>query len=109
MERRISMSKENNEKIITETIHLFKILSDKTRLSIILLVKEKEMNVSEISQALNMEQSAVSHQLSVLREARLVKSRREKRSVFYSPDDHHIYDILNQMIDHVLEKECGHD
>lgn len=96
-----------NQKIIDQTVDLFKVLSDKTRLSIILLVKEKEMNVSEISQALNMEQSAVSHQLSVLRKARLLKGRREKRSVFYSPDDQHVYDILNQVIEHVLEEDCN--
>lgn len=100
------MTELDNEQIIDKTINLFKVLSDRTRLSIVLLIKEKEMNVSEISRALNMEQSAVSHQLSVLRSARLVKSRREKRSVFYCPDDQHVYDILNQVTKHVLEDNC---
>ncbi|BAM48287.1 MAG: winged helix-turn-helix transcriptional regulator [Amphibacillus sp.] len=97
-----------DEQTIEKTIRLFKMLSDKTRLSIMLLIKEQEMNVSEISRALNMEQSAISHQLSALRSERLVKSRREKRSVFYSPNDQHVYDILTQVIDHALEDDCNH-
>lgn len=100
------MSQLPSDQTIASTIKLFKMLSDKTRLSILLLIKEKEMNVSEISHALNMEQSAVSHQLGALRSARLVKSRREKRSIYYTPDDQHVYDILNQVIDHALEEEC---
>lgn len=101
------MSHLPNDKTIAKSIQFFKMLSDKTRLSILLLIKETEMNVSEISKTLNMEQSAVSHQLGVLRSERLVKSRREKRSVYYSPDDQHVYDILNQVIDHALEDDCN--
>jgi len=95
-----------NDQTIDKSLRLFKMLSDKTRLSILLLIKENEMNVSEISKALAMEQSAVSHQLGVLRAERLVKRRRDKRSVYYSPDDQHVYDILNQVIDHALEDNC---
>lgn len=93
-----------DERIIEQTTSLFKVLSDRTRLTILFLIKEQEMNVSQIGDALEMEQSAISHQLSILRKARLVKSRREKRSVYYSPDDHHVYDILDQVVAHIKEE-----
>lgn len=89
---------------IRRVTELFKILSDKTRFSILALLKDKEMNVTEIAEALNMEQSAVSHQLTILKRARLVKSRREKRSKYYRPDDAHVYEIIQQVIDHVNEE-----
>ncbi|HEY8436719.1 MAG TPA: metalloregulator ArsR/SmtB family transcription factor [Haloplasmataceae bacterium] len=82
---------------------LFKVLSDTTRVSILALLKDQELSVTEIAEALGMEQSAVSHQLAILKNARLVTFRREKRSKYYRPDDAHIYEIIQQVIDHVNE------
>lgn len=82
---------------------LFKVLSDTTRVSILALLKDQELSVTQIAEALGMEQSAVSHQLAILKNARLVTFRREKRSKYYRPDDAHIYEIIQQVIDHVNE------
>ena len=82
---------------------LFKVLSDTTRVSILALWKDQELSVTQIAEALGMEQSAVSHQLAILKNARLVTFRREKRSKYYRPDDAHIYEIIQQVIDHVNE------
>lgn len=105
MNRGFYMTERLDAERIAKITQFFKLLGDKTRLSIVLLVKEKEMNVSEISEALGMEQSAVSHQLATLKKARLVKGRREKRSIYYSPDDDHVYQILDQVIEHIIEEE----
>lgn len=86
---------------IKKVSQLFKVLSDPTRLKILLLLKEQELNVTSISMEIAMEQSAVSHQLKLLRENRLVKSRREGKTIFYALDDHHVIDILNQTFEHV--------
>ncbi|WP_159721352.1 ArsR/SmtB family transcription factor [Enterococcus sp. CSURQ0835] len=80
---------------------LFKILGDPTRLRILLFLEKGERNVSAISEALTMEQSAVSHQLKLLRDNRLVKARRDGKAMLYSLDDHHVLDILEQTFEHV--------
>ncbi len=91
---------------IQEISQFFKVMSDKTRLSILYLLKENERNVTEIVEAMNMEQSAVSHQLRILKDARLVRSRRQGKSRIYHLDDEHIFDILNQVLEHIRER--GH-
>ena len=73
---------------------LFKVLSDPTRLNILLLFKRWRKNVTSISQSVQMEQSAVSHQLRLLRENHVVKSRREGKTILYSLDDFHVLDIF---------------
>lgn len=80
---------------------LFKVLSDPTRLRILLYLKQGERNVSSISENLAMEQSAVSHQLKLLRDNRLVKARQDGKAMLYSLDDHHVLDILDQTFRHV--------
>lgn len=90
---------------ILEISQFFKVMSDKTRLSILYLLKEKEQNVTEIVEAINMEQSAVSHQLRILKDSRLVRSRREGKSMIYQLDDEHIFDILDQVLEHIRERE----
>ena len=82
----------------------FKVISDSTRLSILYLLKEKERNVSDIVEILGMEQSAISHQLRTLKDSRLVRSRREGKSMIYQLDDEHIFDILNQVRIHINER-----
>lgn len=96
---------ELQKEAIKEAAGIFKLLSDPTRVSILYLLEEKEMNVGSITKALEMEQSAISHQLQLLRSARLVKARREGRSVYYSQDDEHVYQLMNQLFNHILEKE----
>ncbi|EFK77156.1 HTH-type transcriptional repressor CzrA [Enterococcus faecalis TUSoD Ef11] len=86
---------------IKQVSQLYKVLSDPTRLRILLLLKEGEHNVTAISEQLRMEQSAVSHQLKLLRDSRVVKARREGKTIFYTLDDHHVIDILNQTFEHI--------
>lgn len=86
----------------------FKIISDSTRLSILYLLKRNERNVSEIVEEMGMEQSAISHQLRILKNSRLVRSHREGKTMIYQLDDDHIFDILKQVRTHINERE-NHD
>lgn len=86
---------------VEKVSQLFKMLSDPTRLKILLYLKDGEQNVTAITQAVEMEQSAVSHQLRLLRENHVVKSYREGKAILYSLDDSHVLDILNQTLKHV--------
>ena len=84
---------------------LFKILGDKTRIKLLsLLVAEEELCVCDIAESLNMGQSAISHQLRVLRAARLVKFRKSGKEAFYSLDDDHVVKLMRQGLEHVQEK-----
>ncbi len=75
---------------VEKVSQLFKMLSDPTRLKILLYLKDGEQNVTAITQAVEMEQSAVSHQLRLLRENHVVKSHREGKAILYSSDDSHV-------------------
>ena len=86
---------------IEKVSQLFKVLSDPTRLKILMYLKDGEQNVTAISQAVEMEQSAVSHQLRLLRENHVVKSHREGKAILYSLDDFLVLDILEQTLKHV--------
>lgn len=92
-----------NESDIQAVSQYFKILSDYNRLSILFLLKERKRSVSEIVEILNLEQSAVSHQLKILRDSRLVKAQRQGKSMIYELDDDHVFTILQQIIIHVQE------
>lgn len=82
--------------------NLFKTLGDPTRIKILsLLTKTEEMRVYDIADSLTMGQSAISHQLRVLRSARLVKFRRDGKEVLYSIDDDHVMKLLGQGLEHV--------
>jgi len=80
---------------------LFSALSDPTRLRIISVLLEAEMNVGDIAAQLEMTESAVSHQLRGLRYMRLVRSRKNGRQVFYSLDDDHVVKLYRMGLDHV--------
>ena len=81
---------------------LFKTLGDPTRIKILsLLTKTEERRVCDIADSLTMGQSAISHQLRVLRSARLVKFRRDGKEVLYSIDDDHVMKLLGQGLEHV--------
>lgn len=82
---------------------LFKIFGDPTRVKILFLLLKEEMCVCDIAQLAGMQQSAISHQLRVLKQARLVKFRREGKTVFYSLADSHVETILSQGIEHITE------
>ncbi|WP_296627655.1 metalloregulator ArsR/SmtB family transcription factor [uncultured Negativibacillus sp.] len=85
-----------------ETVaELFKVFGDPTRLKLLAALLGQEMCVCDLSDLLGISQSAVSHQLRLLRASRLVKNRREGKSVFYSLDDDHVATILAQGMEHV--------
>ncbi len=82
---------------------LFKVFGDTTRVKILYALFEEEMCVCDIADLLNMTQSAISHQLRVLKQARLVKFRKEGKTVYYSLDDNHIKQIFNCGLCHIEE------
>lgn len=82
---------------------LFKVFGEPTRIKILYVLSQGETCVCDIAQILNMTQSAISHQLRILKENRLVKFRKEGKTVFYSLDDQHIFTILNQGLEHIEE------
>ncbi|CAO1610307.1 ArsR/SmtB family transcription factor [Brochothrix thermosphacta] len=88
------------ESLIAVT-QLFKALSDPTRLKILLQIAQGEIAVNDIALAIDAKQSTVSHQLRLLKQANLVKTRREGTTIFYTVDDIHVIEILNQTIAHV--------
>ena len=82
---------------------LFKTFGDPTRIRILFVLSEAEVCVCDLAQILNMTQSAISHQLKVLKQNRLVKSRREGKSIFYSLADNHVRTIIAQGREHIEE------
>ncbi len=91
------------DEVLYDLAELFKVFGDSTRVKILYVLFESEMCVCDIAQLLNMSQSAISHQLRVLKQARLVKYRRAGKTVFYSLDDAHIKTIFNQGFEHIME------
>ncbi|UJL47789.1 winged helix-turn-helix transcriptional regulator [Virgibacillus sp. NKC19-16] len=89
-----------DENLIDTISQTFKALSDPTRIKILHLLYHQECSVSEIANLLEMNQSTISHQLKYLKQMRLVKNRRDKTKYFYSPDDHHVMNLLKQTIEH---------
>ncbi len=92
-----------DEELLYDLAELFKIFGDSTRIKILYVLLESEMCVCDIAQLLNMTQSAISHQLRILKQSRLVKFRREGKTIFYSLQDDHVYSILSQGMDHLQE------
>ena len=82
---------------------LFKVFGDSTRIRILFVLFEAEVCVCDLAQALGMTQSAISHQLRILKQSRLVKSRREGKSIFYSLADEHVRTIIAQGQEHIEE------
>ncbi len=90
---------------LQELADLFKILGDGTRIRMLHALFVSEMCVCDIAAVLDMTQSAISHQLRILKQARLVKYRKEGKVVYYSLDDDHVKTIFNQGLDHIQEKK----
>ncbi|GFR36676.1 ArsR/SmtB family transcription factor [Thermobrachium celere] len=91
------------EEVLFDLAEFFKVFGDSTRIKIMYALFEHEMCVCDIAALLNMTQSAVSHQLRVLKQARLVKYRKEGKIVYYSLNDDHIKDIVKEGLEHINE------
>lgn len=102
-------------KIVNETMpeetelydlaELFKVFGDSTRIRILFVLFEAEVCVCDLAEALHMTQSAISHQLRILKQNKLVKNRREGKSVFYSLADDHVRSIIAQGREHIEEND----
>ena len=102
MEKSMKRSQEI-DKYIEDIANLFKVLGDPTRTKILSVIEKQENNVSTISELVGLPISAISHQLRVLRQAKLIKSRKSGKEVFYSLDDEHVSLIFNCALAHVKE------
>ena len=91
------------DEILYDLADLFKIFGDTTRIKLLYALKEAELCVGDIAELLKMNQSAVSHQLKVLKQNKLVKFRRDGKTIWYSLADDHVLTILNQGLDHIQE------
>lgn len=91
------------EEELYDLAELFKVFGDSTRIRILFVLFESEMCVCDLAQTLNMNQSAISHQLKILKQAKLVNNRREGKSVFYFLADDHVRTIIDQGREHIEE------
>lgn len=94
-----------DENVLYDVAELLKVFGDPTRIRIIFVLVQKEMCVYEIANLLEMTQSAISHQLRVLKQARLVKARRSGKTIFYSLCDAHVQKIFYCAMEHVKEQK----
>ena len=92
-----------DEEELYDLAELFKVFGDTTRIKILYVLFKSEMCVCDIAESLGMTQSAISHQLKVLKQARLVKSRRAGKSIIYSLADDHVSTIIAQGQEHIEE------
>jgi ArsR family transcriptional regulator, lead/cadmium/zinc/bismuth-responsive transcriptional repressor len=93
------------ERELYDLSDFFKVLGDSTRVKIMWALDESEMCVCDIAVLLNMTKSAISHQLRSLKQANLVKHRKEGKIVFYSLADDHVKDIFEKGLEHIREKK----
>ncbi|MBC7960720.1 MAG: helix-turn-helix transcriptional regulator [Vallitaleaceae bacterium] len=92
------------EESLYDLAELFKVFGDTTRIKILWALAESEMCVCDVAVLLNMTQSAISHQLRVLKQARTVKNRKEGKVVYYALDDVHVKQIFEQGLTHIREQ-----
>ena len=92
-----------DEDTLYDLSELFRIFGDSTRIRILYVLFEAEMCVCDIAEVLSMTQSAISHQLRLLKQAKLVKNRREGKTVYYSLADDHVRTIIDQGMEHIEE------
>ena len=91
------------EEDLYDLADFFKVFADTTRIKILYVLLKQEMCVCDIAQTLEMTQSAISHQLRILKQMDLVKNRREGKTIYYSLADNHIVSILSQGMEHINE------
>lgn len=90
------------EEVLYDVAELFKVFGDSTRIRIICALFESEMCVNDLAYALDMTQSAISHQLRILKASKLVKNRREGKLIYYSLDDEHVKQIFDAGYKHII-------
>ena len=95
--------KKVSENTLFDVAELFKVFADSTRIRILYSLYENEKKVNDIAQELKMNQSAISHQLKILKNNYLIKSRRQGKEIYYSLDDDHVFNIINQGLEHIKE------
>lgn len=93
----------NHEEELYDLAELFKVFGDSTRIRILYALFERDICVYDIAQELGMTQSAISHQLRILKNSKLVKSRREGKQVIYTLADDHVRTIIDQGWEHIIE------
>ena len=91
------------EELLNELADFYKVFGDATRIKILCVLLRSEMCVCDLAEMLGMTQSAISHQLRVLKQMKLVKNRREGKTVYYSLADGHIQNIISQGMEHIME------
>lgn len=95
--------KQPDDEYLYDLADLFKVFGDTTRIKILYALFESELCVGDIAQILGLSQSAVSHQLRILKDSKLVKFRRDGKVIFYSLDDEHVRNIMSMGMEHVEE------
>ena len=100
----IAQKESINDSEAQQVAEIFKLLGDTTRVKILQILSKRELCVCDIAAVVEMGQSAVSHQLRLLRNARLVRYRREGKMAWYSLDDEHVRSLLSQGIDHIRHR-----
>ena len=93
----------HSEENLADLAELFKIFGDSTRIRILFALFDEEVNVGGLAEGLSLSQSAVSHQLRILKASRLVNARRDGKSIYYSLADDHVRTIIAQGMEHILE------
>ena len=97
------LEQQPDDEILYDLAELFKVFGDSTRIKILYSLFETELCVYDIARLLHLSHSSVSHQLRILKNSKLVKFRREGKSVFYSLDDDHVREIISMGMEHVEE------
>lgn len=92
-----------DDEVLYDLAELFKVFGDSTRIRILYAMFDRELCVSDLADRLQLSQSLVSHQLRILKSSKLVKCRREGKSIFYSLDDDHVRKIISMGLEHVEE------
>ncbi len=94
-----------DHQLVADTADVFKVLGDPTRMRLLYALSQRELCVCDLSAVLNMTQSAISHQLRVLRSARLVRHRKVGKVVYYSLADAHVVQLMEVGVDHARESQ----
>lgn len=91
--------------ILERLADFYKVMGDQTRLKILIALEKKELCVSDMCNVIGMSRSAVSHQLKALKAAKLIRSRKDGKAVYYFLDDEHIHSVVKVALTHILEED----